>query len=135
MKPWYLDGLYFKCTGCGHCCAKEPGAVFLSKEEVSAFAKGLKITEKEFLELYTRKLHGKVALKEEANFDCVFLKEGKCTVYNLRPKQCRTYPFWPELLRSEKEWVSEKSRCEGLDHPDGEYYSFNQIRELMKSST
>ncbi|MFZ4673481.1 MAG: YkgJ family cysteine cluster protein, partial [Chlamydiia bacterium] len=128
MKPWYLDGVYFKCTNCGNCCAKEPGAVFLSKEEIDQFVEGLKIARADFLERYTRKLHGKVALKEHPNFDCVFLKDQKCTAYKYRPKQCRTYPFWPELLRSTKSWDAEKSRCEGLDHPDGEYFSFNQIR-------
>ncbi len=138
MKPsskpsWYLDGLYFKCTNCGNCCAKEPGAVFLSEEEITRFVDGLKITRSEFLERYTRKLHGKIALKEESNFDCVFLKEGKCSAYTLRPTQCRTYPFWPELLRSERDWVAEKKRCEGLDHPDGEHFSFQQIRAIAIS--
>ena len=132
MKPWYIDGVHFKCTGCGNCCSKEPGAVFVSDEEVDSIIQYLKMDKKAFLEQYTRKLHGKLVLKELPNFDCIFLKEGRCSIYHERPKQCRTYPFWPELLRSVKAWESEKSRCEGLDHPEGEYFSFNQIRSIVK---
>lgn len=132
MKPWYIDGIHFKCTGCGNCCSKEPGAVFVSNEEIETIILHLKIDKMEFLDRFTRKLHGKIALKELANFDCVFLKENRCSIYHQRPKQCNTYPFWPELLRSLKDWEGEKTRCEGLDHPDGEYFSFNQIRSIVK---
>lgn len=38
-------------------------------------------------------------LKNQANGDCVFLRDGKqCTVYGARPLQCSTYPWWPELM-------------------------------------
>lgn len=30
-KPWYSDGLNFKCTGCGKCC-RWPGQVFCSEQ-------------------------------------------------------------------------------------------------------
>lgn len=136
MKPWYLSGVGFKCTGCGNCCAKEPGAVFVSEEEIAEMAHKLGIAKKVFLERYTRKLHGLIALLEQPNFDCVFLKESRCTLYEARPKQCKTYPFWPEILRSKKAWDQEKYRCEGLDHPEGDHYTFEQIRSfLQKEST
>ena len=37
-------------------------------------------------------------------YDCVFLKEDPergrktCSIYPVRPLQCRTWPFWPENL-------------------------------------
>ncbi len=128
MKPWYVSGVGFKCTGCGYCCAKEPGAVFVSDEEVLKMASKLKISKKTFLETYTRKLHGRTALLEHPNFDCVFLKESRCTLYEARPKQCKTYPFWPEIFRSKKAFENEKIRCEGLDHPEADHFTFEQIR-------
>jgi Fe-S-cluster containining protein len=134
MKPWYLEGVHFKCTGCGNCCAKEPGAVFISMDEIEQLASFLGMEKKDFLEKYTRKLHGKISLKEHPNFDCVFLKENRCTVYHHRPKQCKTYPFWPELMRSKKGWDSEKIRCEGLDHPEGVFHSFEEIRKKMEEA-
>ena len=27
-----------------------------------------------------------------------------CTVYPVRPLQCRTWPFWPENLSSKQSW-------------------------------
>lgn len=38
-------------------------------------------------------------LKNQANGDCVFLRDGRqCTVYGARPLQCSSYPWWPELM-------------------------------------
>ena len=33
--PWFEDGLYFNCTGCGKCC-KVDGDVWLAPEEVDS---------------------------------------------------------------------------------------------------
>jgi Fe-S-cluster containining protein len=132
MKPWYLEGVKFKCTGCGACCSKEPGAVFISEQEAASMAEYLQISLEHFYQLYTRKLHGLTSLKEKENFDCVFLIDNRCSLYESRPKQCKTYPFWPELLESKEAWEEEKQRCEGLDHPEGEYFSFNLIRTIAK---
>jgi len=95
----------------------------------------LKISKNVFLEKYTRKLHGRTALLERPNFDCVFLKENRCSLYQARPKQCKTYPFWPEILRSKKAWDNEKMRCEGLDHLEGDHYTFEQIRAVLKEES
>jgi Fe-S-cluster containining protein len=49
-----------------------------------------------------------------ANGDCVFLGEGRrCRIYAVRPAQCRTYPFWPEL-ETRQAWRDEARRCEGI---------------------
>ena len=39
---------------------------------------------------------------------CVFLDEsGKCGIYDARPVQCHTYPFWPSLLENSEAWKEE----------------------------
>eukprot|EP00613_Pedinella_sp_CCMP2098_P066871 CAMPEP_0171980084 /NCGR_PEP_ID=MMETSP0993-20121228/259757_1 /TAXON_ID=483369 /ORGANISM="non described non described, Strain CCMP2098" /LENGTH=393 /DNA_ID=CAMNT_0012632261 /DNA_START=51 /DNA_END=1232 /DNA_ORIENTATION=- len=39
---------------------------------------------------------------------CVFLDPlGKCSIYEVRPLQCRTYPFWPSLLEDAEAWSAE----------------------------
>jgi Fe-S-cluster containining protein len=40
---------------------------------------------------------------------CIFLGEdGKeCSIYEARPIQCRTYPFWPRLLENPESWEAE----------------------------
>ena len=42
--------------------------------------------------------------------DCVFLKEGKCSIYEVRPKICRIYPYWCIKLLNGRVKVIEHSR-------------------------
>lgn len=47
---------------------------------------------------------------------CIFLKDSKlCSIYQVRPVQCSTYPWWPELL-TDAAWEDEATRCEGINH-------------------
>jgi len=55
-----------------------------------------------------------LSLIEKQSYDCVFLENGKCSVYQARPIQCRTYPFWEEILKSEKAWNEEAAYCPGI---------------------
>jgi len=48
---------------------------------------------------------------------CPFLgRNGHCRIYAVRPRQCRTYPWWPELISSRAAWQDEARRCEGMNH-------------------
>ena len=39
---------------------------------------------------------------------CVFLNEDRsCGVYHVRPLQCSTYPWWPELM-PQRNWAAER---------------------------
>ncbi len=89
-------------------------------------ARALGIDERTFLDRYARQVHGKWSLIErltEFGHDCVFLDRestpGKavCGLYAARPAQCRTWPFWPENLRSPRSWASAKraTPCPGMD--------------------
>jgi uncharacterized protein len=33
----------------------------------------------------------------------------------VRPRQCRTYPWWPELVEKKRDWTEEAQRCEGMN--------------------
>ena len=102
QQPWYKDGLRFKCTGCGDCCSGGPGFVWVNKAEIAAIAEEVGLDEAEFESRYVREIGVRKSLVELDNFDCVFLdgKTRKCTVYNARPRQCRTWPFWDSTVRS-----------------------------------
>src|SRR5438067_1390556 len=113
-QPWYGEGLSFTCTQCGNCCTGGPGYVWISEVEIGRLAEYLKISREEVLEKYCRRLGGRISLKENravgGNYDCVFLKEEEgskkriCTVYPVRPLQCRTWPFWEGNLESRENW-------------------------------
>lgn len=116
---WYRDGLRFKCVGCecGACCsgATGPGAVWVSREEKEALARHLGMTPEAFDRAYVRIVEGEESLTEKPNNDCVFYEEGKgCRVYDARPAQCRTYPFWGRILKSRAAWEEEAKRCPGI---------------------
>jgi Fe-S-cluster containining protein len=61
----------------------------------------------------------------------VFLEGGKCSIYEVRPTQCRTYPFWPAIVRAPQTWAKEGEQCPGIGK--GEVVDANEIdrqREL-----
>lgn len=112
---WFARGLRFECTGCGQCCTGSPGYVWVSESEVEEISLFLGLPTKEFTERFVRRVDGRLSLLEHPkNFDCVFLKEKKCQIYSVRPTQCRTFPWWPQLLRSEEEWRKAANFCEGI---------------------
>lgn len=118
--PWYKDGLNFKCTECGKCCSGPKGYIWITPEELTSMAAFLQISEKEFKIKYTRQRDNRISLTEKKNafgeYDCIFLKEKKCQIYQTRPKQCRTYPWWKEHLTSPESWELAAQECEGINN-------------------
>lgn len=115
--PWFKDGLRFECvSGCTRCCRGEPGDVFVTREELAAIAKLLGEEPAAFEDRCVRHYSsGKLSLKERKNGDCVLLNATGCTAYAARPRQCRDFPFWPEVVESPASWLRESRRCPGID--------------------
>ncbi|NGX63356.1 MAG: hypothetical protein KR126chlam6_00764 [Candidatus Anoxychlamydiales bacterium] len=134
---WYKDGLYFKChKNCSKCCTGSPGYVWLTTQEIDKIAKFLKIPKENFLKTFTRSIKGKISLKENfSNFDCCFLKDKKCQIYEARPKQCKTFPFWKSNLQSQRAWQFQKKHCPGIDDTSGKLYPEKEIEKLEKEDS
>ncbi len=114
--PMYASGLNFKCTGCGKCCTGSPGYVWLNHQEMQKIADHLGMELKAFQRKYTRTKNGKYSLIEKKpSYDCVFLNGKECSIYEERPTQCKTFPWWPENLRSEEVWQNLATACEGIN--------------------
>jgi Fe-S-cluster containining protein len=137
IEPWYAEGLSFTCTQCGNCCTGAPGYVWISDEEIGRLARHLNLTEKETIERYGRKIGDRISLQERRSpqglYDCIFLKADErgrrtCTVYPVRPLQCRTWPFWHGNLASSEMWKLASHRCPGIDQ--GKRYTSEQIEQL-----
>ncbi len=118
--PWYGEGLRFACTQCGHCCTGEPGFIYLSEAEADALAERLGMDPAAFRRRYTATVHSEhgrhLSLRERADGACVFWRAGAgCTVYDQRPTQCRTWPFWRRVVKSPAAWAREAASCPGMD--------------------
>ena len=127
--PWYRDGLRFECTQCGNCCTGFPGTVTVNDDEIAALAARLELSEEDFRRQYTRVLSGgKVSLREKPNYDCVFwAREHGCLMYQDRPTQCRTWPFWRTNVSSRASWDKEARHCPGMN--TGRLYTIEEIED------
>lgn len=125
--PWYADGLKFTCTQCGNCCTGAPGYVFVSAEEIARIAESL--GQSALTPQQLRRVGRRWSLTEHRNGDCTFLKEinGKriCSIYSVRPLQCRTWPFWDSLLDTPETWAKAAKGCPGMNK--GQAHTFVQI--------
>lgn len=131
-QPWYKDGLQFTCTGCGDCCTGAPGFVWVNKEEIAALAARFEMTVPDFEEKYVRTVGVRKSLVEYSNGDCVFFngETRKCTVYEDRPRQCRTWPFWESNVRTEAAWKETCEACPGSGV--GRLYTLEEMNERLR---
>lgn len=110
-------------------------------------AKAVDMKKVDFLQAYSRVEFGRRTLKEIVNnngeYDCVFLRENKegqrgCSIYDVRPQQCRTWPFWPENLKTPKHWQRAAVRCPGMGAGgltgQGKFYPIEDIRVIRDSN-
>ncbi|HEY0840018.1 MAG TPA: YkgJ family cysteine cluster protein [Vulgatibacter sp.] len=106
----------FECTRCGACC-RRPGIVYLRPEEPRRLARHLGLGVAELRRRYlTRGKGGRWAIEvPEGGEGCPLLDGDLCSVEPVKPGQCRSYPFWPELVGDRKAWRDEAAFCEGMN--------------------
>ena len=132
-SPWYANGLKFQCTQCGDCCTGAPGYVWVNQEEISAIAAAIGMSNvDQFEKEYVRKVGVRKSLKELPNGDCVFFdgQERRCRVYSVRPRQCRTWPFWDSNVKSPEHWQQTCQVCPGSGR--GKLYVLDEIESQRK---
>ncbi|WMW21666.1 YkgJ family cysteine cluster protein [Methanolobus mangrovi] len=139
----------FNCLMCGKCCRREFGdnRVALMPEEISRIHDGSSLTLEDIAEPFNIEAEspeeeyllqketdmvdeeGNIhtfgwMLQRKKNRDCIFIPDertdNRCSIYELRPHLCSTYPFYMEGLKLR---ISE---CEGL----GKVIGLQESREL-----
>lgn len=102
------------CTLCdGFCCCGESGYIWLSKKEIEHIAAFKNMTITGFLSTFCIKEGYKYSLKEqdaeELGVACIFfdLESKRCQIYEVRPKQCRDFPFWESFKQQTQEVLKE----------------------------
>jgi len=110
----YENGIRFECQGSGKCCRYRDGYahVYVSLPERRALAKRLGMRASDFTRAYCLKSDDSYELKS-AGDACIFLDGNMCSVYEARPGQCRSWPFWPENM-NRFAWPEVAAFCPGV---------------------
>ncbi len=101
------------CDECGgKCCTGESGYIWITEEEAVAVASFLLMDIKSFAGKYLFQANNRLSIREKeynGGYACVFFdeKEKNCSIYNVRPTQCRTFPFWDYYKTHYKEALKE----------------------------
>jgi Fe-S-cluster containining protein len=102
--------------------------VWVDDAEVEALAIRLGMSENAFRRDYTRREGDQRTLIEKPNNDCIFYDARVgCTVYEQRPRQCRSWPFWDSNLKTERHWRKTVEICPGSG--EGRLYTIDEIIE------
>jgi len=105
------------CLDCpGHCCRGTPGSIWVSQQEILQICSFLEVNTIDFIQKFLKQIGNRVSIKERIkghDFQCVFFDDLKCqcTIYAVRPFQCRQYPFWEYFRRYKDHVINE---CPGV---------------------
>lgn len=94
--------------------------VWVTDDEIEQIAETLGKSVGEVRLFHTRIVRGRVSLREFANGDCTFFdgENRRCSVYDARPEQCRTWPFWASNLKTRADWERAARDCPGIGTGD-----------------
>lgn len=156
--------LIFKCTDCGNCCTNKNTIVNLTYQDILRIRSGLDLNTNETLDIIgfyiinhanyksdpkkmvispieTEKGLAFVGLIKNSDGVCFFydIENSKCSIYDLRPIFCKTFPFTYQLdnVNNLKIYYTEKAKdyCPGINSgaPEIDYtYWSNLGRKVMK---
>lgn len=105
------------CENCpGYCCTGKSGYIWVSEQEISNIAACLGENIDGFISRYLVRIGRRFCIKEVkmgGAFCCLFFdeKNRRCAIYEERPAQCRTFPFWQYFKDNPDEAAKE---CPGV---------------------
>lgn len=130
-EKWWHKGVRFECQGSGKCCVSrgEYGYVYLTLSDRRALAKHLGLRTSAFTRKFCQQEGGLWKLSDFTE-KCRFLDGKQCKVYEARPTQCRTWPFWPEVMNA-RAWAREVAAfCPGVNK--GRSWSKAEIEKKLE---
>jgi Fe-S-cluster containining protein len=133
QEPAYFfdDGLRFECQRCGGCCTGEAGTIYIARDEIGPIAAALKVTRTELIRGWCYPFRDSFSLREKEDGQCCLYDHG-CTIYAVRPRQCSTWPFWFDIMRSETRWQKAACKCPGIGR--GRLHSREEILGRIAAS-
>jgi hypothetical protein len=109
-----MQGLRFTCQpGCTNCC-DQSGFVYLNEDDLKRAARFVKMSAKAFEEKYVYRTARQMRFRKPPDKQCPFLENHGCSIHPAKPTQCRTFPFWPELVEQRAAWNRTAKYCPGI---------------------
>lgn len=120
--------------GCTRCCEQQ-GFVYLTEDDIRRLAGFVHMGVHAFERRYVYRTKNTRRLRVPKHAQCEFLAEGACSVHEAKPTQCRTFPFWPQLIESRRAWHETGDWCPGIGK--GELVNIEDAQstaEVMRSA-
>ncbi len=106
--------LRFECRrGCSNCCDQD-GYVYLTEADLKAAAKFVGMSARVFEAKYVYRTARSLRFRKPRDRQCPFLENHACAIHPAKPTQCRTFPFWPELVEDRAAWTRTAKFCPGI---------------------
>ncbi len=119
-KVLNYKNFYFNCTLCGKCCYG-PGNVYFTEKNLIDIKKFLKLDIakwKHLIKILNLKKRNQIYIYQPSK-QCMFLdNHHRCTIYPVRPLQCRSFPFWPSIFSSKNALSGLIKSCPGSSIQD-----------------
>jgi Fe-S-cluster containining protein len=108
----------------------------VNQAELEALSTKMELKLPEFMRRYTedRVVDGATTTSiKNRGGGCALLDQDRktCRVHEVKPLQCRSYPFWSHSLVGEAEFEAEKERCPGIGESGEEISAKTIIREMV----
>jgi Fe-S-cluster containining protein len=106
--------------------------VWVNEEEITVMAKYLHLNRNMFIAHFVRNVRQRKSLVELDNGDCIFFDREirGCQLYEVRPTQCRTWPFWNQNIDTPNSWKKTAKFCPGCNK--GDWHPLDEIEEKRK---
>lgn len=105
------------CSMCAaKCCTGESGYIYVNQNEIENISRYLGLEVEVFMQKYLFKTGYKYSIKERKvgeSYECAFYDRERngCSIYEVRPSQCITFPFW-DYFKTRTEEL--KQECIGV---------------------
>jgi Fe-S-cluster containining protein len=98
----------------------------VTTDEIAGLAAAIGLDAETFGRRFVRQVGDRLSLVEAPSHACVFWDPSAgCTVYEARPAQCRTWPFWPRHLVAPEAWRRAADSCPGIG--SGSLHTIDQV--------
>ena len=120
----------FACQpGCTKCCEQQ-GFVYLTEDDIERLAGFVGLSPRDFEAAHVYRTRHQRRLLVPRHAQCSFLVEGGCSVHEAKPLQCRTFPFWPDLVGNTRNWKKTGEWCPGIGK--GGLVNISEAREAAE---